>query len=69
MKVLEGREQNVEERWQLLEQVGNFSITPASLLKKILRQQDIKYESQRKIEGKESQNTAGEEEKREIIIG
>ena len=47
-KVLDGRQYNTEERLQLLEQVGNFSITPASLLRRILRQLNIKPESQRK---------------------
>ena len=38
----------MEERYQLLEQVGNFSNTPASLLKRILREQNIAYENQQK---------------------
>jgi len=48
LKILDGREFNVEERLQLLEQVWNFSITPASLLRRILRQLKIRPESQRK---------------------
>jgi len=43
LKVIEWRELSTEERLQLLEQVWNFSITPASLLKKILRAQNISY--------------------------
>jgi len=43
MKVIDDRELNTEERWQLLEQVGNFSITPASLIKRILKSQNISY--------------------------
>ena len=37
LKILDGREYSVDERFQLLEQVWNFSITPASLIRRILR--------------------------------
>ncbi len=37
LKVIDGRSLNIEERFQLLEQVGNFSITPSNLMKRILR--------------------------------
>jgi hypothetical protein len=76
MRVIEGRELNVEDRLQLLEQVGNFSITPASLVKKILKAQNISYLKQRKypntsakaqIEIEKEQEKIGYE--KEIIIG
>ena len=44
LKVLDGREYNTEERLQLLEQIGNFSVTPASVLRRILRELNIRYE-------------------------
>jgi (p)ppGpp synthase/HD superfamily hydrolase len=71
MKVLDGKEFNMEERFQLLEQVGNFSITPASLLKRILKAQNIKYESTRKnlSSAPKQSNIDPEEELKEIIIG
>ena len=44
LKNLDGRTYNTEERWQLLEQVWNFSITPAALLRRIFRSMNKKYE-------------------------
>lgn len=41
LKVLDGREYNMEERWALLEQVGNFSIVPSSLLKRIMKTKNL----------------------------
>lgn len=73
LKVIDGRELNTEERLQLLEQVGNFSITPASLLRRIMKAQNISYV--KKNEDKESRtpipdlkNTEADEHK-EIVIG
>ena len=48
LRVIDGREFNTEERWQLLEQVGNFSITPASLIRRILKELKIRYEPKNK---------------------
>ena len=48
LKLIDDREFNTEERLQLLEQVGNFSITPVSLLRRIMKAQNIRYESTRK---------------------
>lgn len=61
MKVLDGRELNMEERWQILEQIGNFSITPASLLKRIHKSLNIQYEK------KESQNSTEQKTDKEQI--
>lgn len=70
MKVIDGRELNTEERLQLLEQVGNFSITPASVLKRILKAQNIKYESKKKEKDEELTKTSSTENTtREIVIG
>lgn len=74
MKVIDGKELGTEERLQLLEQVGNFSITPASLLRRILKSQNIKYVSQKKEKSDEQVlENIGEnvesEAKKEIIIG
>jgi len=43
MKVIDDRELNMEDRLQLLEQVWNFSITPPSLIRRILKSQNIHY--------------------------
>ncbi len=48
LKVIDGREFNTEERWQLLEQIWNFSITPASLIRRILKELNIRYEPKNK---------------------
>jgi guanosine-3',5'-bis(diphosphate) 3'-pyrophosphohydrolase len=43
MKVIDDRELNIEDRLQLLEQIGNFSITPPSLIRRIFKAQNIHY--------------------------
>jgi len=70
LKTLDDREFNTEERFQLLEQVGNFSITPASLLRRILRAQNIRYESTRKIKQWQTgvENITESEEEKEVVI-
>lgn len=65
----------MEERFQLLEQVGNFSVTPASMMKRILKQQGISYISARKKTFKEKflgyfdTSESDETTRKEIIIG
>lgn len=44
LRVIDWRENNVEDRWLLLEQVWNFSINPSSLFKRILKAQKIVLE-------------------------
>ena len=44
LKVLDWREYNIEDRLGLLEQIWNFSITPANILKKIIKSNKIKQE-------------------------
>lgn len=70
LKVLDGRELNTEDRWQLLEQIGNFSITPASLMRRILKELKIRYEPRnKKISDATWVEHGNEEEKKpEIII-
>lgn len=43
LKNLDDRTLSTEERLQVLEQIGNFSITPASVLKKIFKHKNISY--------------------------
>ncbi len=37
LKIIEGRENSVEERFSLLEQVGNFSLTPSALMRRVMK--------------------------------
>ena len=70
MRVLDGRELNTEDRLQLLEQVGNFSITPASVLKRILKELNIKYEAKNKnVEQKTDIKSTATLGQKEIVIG
>jgi GTP pyrophosphokinase len=68
LKVLDSREYKIEERWQILEQIWNFSITPASIFKKILKTKKINLE-----EEKPKENTGIKKEttkiNKKIIIG
>ena len=41
LKSLDDRIYGVEERYNILEQVGNFSIAPSSLLRKIMRNKNL----------------------------
>lgn len=41
LKVFDGRTYSLAERWNILEQIGNFSISPSSLLRKILRAKNM----------------------------
>ena len=75
LRVLWGKEYNTEERLQLLEQVGNFSITPASLLRRIFRELNIKYDGKNKKKKTIAQkikwyfDSSSEEQKGDIVIG
>ncbi len=70
MKIIDDRELNMEDRLQLLEQVWNFSITPPSLIRRILKSQNIHYiksdKSKDTDEGKITSNN--NDAKKEIII-
>jgi guanosine-3',5'-bis(diphosphate) 3'-pyrophosphohydrolase len=74
LKVIDGRELDTQERLQLLEQVGNFSITPASLLKRIFKAKKISYQK-KQSEDSNQESVAHEfqqqlpEDRREVVIG
>jgi len=68
LKKLDDREYKTEERWQILEQIWNFSITPASVFKRILRAQKIELDSKRNIKDSKEQKETVTKTK-EIIIG
>lgn len=72
MKVIDWRELNTEDRLQLLEQIGNFSITPPSLIRRILKAQNIHYTKKTgKLPSDEVSSISwkSQEEIKEIIIG
>lgn len=70
MKIIDDRELNIEDRLQLLEQVGNFSITPPSLIRRILKSQNIHYiKSDKSVDTDEWKITSvPTDAKKEIII-
>jgi len=71
LKVIDGREFSTEERLALLEQVGNFSSTPSALIKRILKQNKINYQSERKLQNPDyiEVDETQEREQKEIMIG
>ncbi len=72
LKNIDERELNIEERLQLLEQVGNFSITPASLLRRIMRSLKIPYHKKSSSQNGETLSGAStqssQSDHKEIII-
>lgn len=71
MKIIDDRELNIEERLQLLEQVWNFSITPPSLIRRILKSQNIHYIKNDKSKEADGWKIVSENDvsTKEIIIG
>lgn len=69
LRILDGKENSLEERYQMLEQVGNFSSTPASLLRRILREQKIHTDSQKPKENNDTEFVPQKQETKEVIIG
>jgi len=67
LKILEWRENNIEERLQLLEQVWNFSTSPNSLIKKILKSQKVSS-NYWKNDKKSKESTKNIKIRNEIII-
>lgn len=65
LKVLEWKEYKIEERWQILEQIWNFSITPASIFRKILKTKKITLDDEKE---KTKIIKKPEKEKRKKII-
>lgn len=69
LKIIDERELGTDERLQLLEQVGNFSITPASLLKRIMKAQNIHYVKKTESSSEKiPENQSEASTKKEIII-
>ncbi|MCH8518303.1 RelA/SpoT family protein [Candidatus Gracilibacteria bacterium] len=70
LKVLDDRVLGTEDRLQILEQIGNFSINPSSVLRKILREKNIITPSSRKkIDKNLVGNISGDKKIQEIVIG
>ncbi len=69
LKVLDGKEYKMEERWQLLEQIWNFSITPASLFRRILRTKKINLETEKEKKQNKDELEINKDIKKQIIIG
>jgi len=77
LKVLDGREYNFEDRLWLLEQVWNFSITPWSLLKRIMKTQNLlpakkenwEYLTPSNISGKKGNTWDDHEKRADIVVG
>ena len=72
LKVLDGREHSFDDRLWLLEQVWNFSITPGSLLKRIIKSQNIilvKKEPKEWVEKKEISTWNEDHKRSDIVVG
>lgn len=70
LKIIDWGHNTVEERWQLLEQVWNFSITPSNLMKRIIRSNGGSCSvKSRWTKKKEYLQEGREKEKLTIIIG
>ena len=57
LKNLDSRTYKIEERWQLVEQVGNLSTTPASIFRRILKAKNIKIEQEENNNIKNTENS------------
>lgn len=68
LKIIEWRENTVEERWSLLEQVWNLSINPSALFKRILKSQKIVL-SKKEIWEEIAWIIEKDDKKSELIIG
>ncbi|MDQ7023217.1 MAG: RelA/SpoT family protein [Candidatus Gracilibacteria bacterium] len=73
LKNLDGRTYKIEERWALLEQVGNFSISPSSIMRKILNTLNINQVDRKRIKNKEKYeekiNEINKKKEEKIIVG
>lgn len=68
LKILDWKENNMEERLQILEQVWNFSTSPSSLIKRIFKSQNISSINTRNIVKKAKKWTISKKYENEIII-
>ncbi len=70
LRVLDDREYKMEERWNLLEQIWNFSTSPASIFKKILKAKKINLDEKKKEKVKSwSKISDNNPQNKKIIIG
>ncbi len=67
-KIIDWKHYSVDERWSLVEQVGNFSLTPSALLKRVFK--DKKSNIEHKWLKKDFENTeeSRDKEKKDLII-
>lgn len=71
LKIIDGKENDMEDRFILLEQVGNFGLPPAALVRKIIKATSLPQDWDKKIVKKENGKPYQPlpPEKVEIIIG
>ncbi len=69
LKILESREFKIEERWNILEQIWNFSTTPASIFKKILKAKKVVLDEPKKQKENNNNIQWSIKENKKIIIG
>ncbi len=70
LSTIDSKNLTIEWRWQLLEQVGNFSITPSILMKRILRSSKSNITKVEKVKKKTSdyKKLDSQTEKKKIIV-
>ncbi|NDK08508.1 RelA/SpoT family protein [Candidatus Gracilibacteria bacterium] len=69
LRVIDDREHNLEERISILEQVGNFSVNPSSIIRKIMKSKNMIAKKEVKDGVKHIIENSTEAKKEEIIIG
>ena len=69
LKILDNREYKIEERWSILEQIWNFSTTPASVFKRILKAKKINLNENKKETKKDLVSEEKIIKNKKIIIG
>ncbi len=68
LKIIDWASYKIEERWSLLEQVWNFSITPSNLIRRILKSKNIDLWNKKRVKNKEDINDDINKEKEKRII-
>jgi len=71
LSTIDSKNLTIEGRWQLLEQVGNFSITPSTLMKKILRSSKSSISKVQKVKKKTTdfKKLDNSVKKKKIVVG
>jgi len=71
LSTIDSKNLTIEGRWQLLEQVGNFSITPSTLMKKILRSSKSSISKVQKVKKKTTdfKQLDNSVKKKKIVVG